>query len=69
MQSPSKYQHNSSKTWKEQFSNSSRKEKNPEYWKQFLTRKQLLGELPHLTALLQSNIDKNCMELVQRQTC
>jgi hypothetical protein len=30
MKSPSKSQHNSSKTWKEQFSNTSGKAKNPE---------------------------------------
>ena len=43
MQSPSKPQHNSSKTWKEQFSNSSGKAKSPEEQKQFLTIRELLG--------------------------
>jgi hypothetical protein len=48
MQSPSKSQHNSSKTWKRKFSNASgkvkkkkKKKKNPE--KQFLTIKELQG--------------------------
>jgi hypothetical protein len=50
MKSPSKFQHNSSKTWKEQFSNSSGKAKNPEHGKQFLTIKEQLRESPSLTS-------------------
>jgi hypothetical protein len=45
MQSPSKSQYNSSKTWKDQFSNSSGKAKNPEYQNQFFTIKEQLGEI------------------------
>jgi hypothetical protein len=64
MQSPSKYQHNSSKTWKEQFSNSFGKAKKPKIVKTILnnkrtgkkkkkkkkkqTIKELLGESPSL---------------------
>jgi hypothetical protein len=43
VQSPSKTQHNSPNTWKEQFSNLSGKAKIPEYQKQFLTIKEQLG--------------------------
>jgi hypothetical protein len=50
MQSPSKSQHNFSRTWKEQFSNSSGKVKKWEYQKQFLTIKELLEESPSLTS-------------------
>jgi hypothetical protein len=71
MQSPSKSHHNSSKAWKEQSSNPSGKAKNPELWKQFLTIKERLGEIiiPDLKLyLLQSNSDKNCLVVIQRQT-
>jgi hypothetical protein len=50
MQSPSKSQQNSSKTWKEQFSNSSGKAKNSEQRKQFLTINEQLWESPSLTS-------------------
>jgi hypothetical protein len=44
MQSPSKSQHNSSETWKEQLSNSSGKGgKKAEEQKEFLTIKEQLG--------------------------
>jgi hypothetical protein len=51
MQSPSKSQHNSSKTWKEQFSNSSGKAKKPRITKTTLNNKGIAGEftIPDLT--------------------
>jgi hypothetical protein len=42
---PIKAQHNSSKTWKEQFSNSCGKATKPEEWKQSLIIKELLREI------------------------
>jgi hypothetical protein len=48
----SKSQHNSLKTWKERFSNSSGKGKNPKQRKQFLTIKEELGESSSLTSSL-----------------
>jgi hypothetical protein len=46
---PIKIPNNSSKTSKEQFSNSSEKAENPESGKQFLTAKEPLGKSPSLT--------------------
>jgi hypothetical protein len=43
MQSPSKSQHNSSKTWKEQFSNSSGKAKKPRIAKAIPNNKRTAG--------------------------
>jgi hypothetical protein len=42
MQSPSKSPHNSSKTWKEPFSNSSEEAKNPDQRKKILNNKRTI---------------------------
>jgi hypothetical protein len=71
MQSPSKPQHNSSKTWKEQFSNSFGKEKKNRKVKTILNNERTTGgiTIPDLKLYYRAIEIKNCMVWVQRQKC